>query len=285
LSDVGAGLILQRMTSDSTASVTGAAGGVEWDASDYHHHSSAQTAWGREVHERLALRGDEHVVDLGSGDGRLTSELGSRLPRGSVTGIDVDAHMVDFAQRHYAGGNVSFVRADVSAFALGRSVDLFVSTACLHWVEDDEKLLRCCRRHLERGGRLVFQMGGRGNCAELLATAKAIAREPRWAQWLEPFDVPWYFRAPEDYAAVLPRSGFRIQRAELVPKQMLRDSADDLGAWLRTTWMPVMARVPEARRSELVATLVERHLEHHPPDAQGRTSTAMVRLEVEAEAI
>jgi trans-aconitate 2-methyltransferase len=260
-------------------------GTVRWNADDYHHNSSAQTGWGREVHDRIRLNGDEHVVDLGSGDGRLTSELGKRLPHGSVTGVDADAEMIDFAERHYAGKNVSFVRADVSRFSLEGRVDLFVSTACLHWVAAHDQVLRCCRAHLERGGRLFFQMGGRGNCAELLAAAAATAAEPRWSAYLEPFTVPWFFRSPDDYEAVLPRTGLRTLRAELVAREMVQDSRERFSAWFCTTWMPVISRVPESLQSELVEAIVARHLLARPPDAQGRVHAAMVRLEVEAEAV
>jgi trans-aconitate 2-methyltransferase len=262
-----------------------ASGSVQWDADDYQRHSSVQAGWGREVHERLALRGDEHVVDLGCGDGRLTSELAARLPRGSVTGLDADADMIEFAERHYGGKNVSFVKADACRFSLGRRVDLFVSTACLHWVEAHDEVLRCCRAHLEHGGRLFFQMGGRGNCAELLSAAETTAREARWAPFLLPFTNPWYFRGPEDYEALLPRSCFRPLRAEIVHKEMVHESRDGLRAWLRTTWMPVLSRVPEALRSELVDAIVDRYLAVHPPDARRRTHAAMVRFELEAEAI
>jgi trans-aconitate 2-methyltransferase len=273
------------MTTARSTATPPASGVVHWDADDYHRHSSAQTDWGREVHGRLSLRGDEHVVDLGCGDGRLTSELATRLPRGSVTGIDSNADMIDFAERHHRANNVSFAKADVCRFSLGRRVDLFVSTACLHWVEAHDPVLRCCRAHLDRGGRLFFQMGGRGNCAELLRAAETTAREAGWSRYLEPFTVPWHFRGPEDYETLLPRFGFRPLRSELVAKTMVHDGPDGLRAWLRTTWMPVVSRVPEALQDELVDAIVARHLVARPPDAQGRTRAAMMRLELEAEAV
>jgi trans-aconitate methyltransferase len=257
---------------------------VRWDPNAYHQHASAQTGWGREVHDRLVLRGDEHVVDLGCGDGRLSAELAARLPRGAVTGIDADPGMIAFAGRRHGRENVTYVQADVRRFWLGRRADLIVSTATLHWVEDHQVVARCCRAHLDRGGRILFQMGGRGNCAEIVAAARAVASEASWAPFLHPLSTPWHFLAPEDYRDLLPRCGFRLLRAELVEKDMIHDGPDALGAWMRTTWMPVLSRVPEFRRAELVDAVVARHLALRPLDAQGRTHTAMVRLEVEAEA-
>jgi trans-aconitate methyltransferase len=257
---------------------------VRWDAADYHRSASAQTGWGRDVHARLDLRGDEVVLDLGCGDGRLTAELAARLPRGAAIGVDADPDMIAFARRTHARENVSYVRADVRAFDLARRADVIVSTACLHWVAEQEEVLRRCRAHLAPGGRIRFQLGGRGNCAEIFQAAEAVAAHPRWARWLSPLPMPWHFRGPEEWLPWLEQTGFRPGRVELVPKDMVHGSRAELGFWLRTTWMPVLERVPAPLRPDLVDAIVARHVAVHPLDAEGRTHTGMVRLEVEAAA-
>ncbi len=259
--------------------------GVRWDADEYHRSASAQTGWGREVHQRLALHLDEQVIDLGCGDGRLTVELAARVPRGRVTGLDADPDMIAFARKHHARDNVDFVLGDARTFSLGRRADVVVSTASLHWVDDHRAVLDCCRGHLGQGGRILFQMGGRGNCAGILAAAEAVAAEPRWAPHLQPFSTPWHFQGPEAYRVLLPRCGFHPVRAELLARDMVHEERGGLAAWMRTTWMPILARVPEGSRAELIDAVVERYLAGHPPDARGRTHVDMVRFEVEAVAI
>lgn len=257
---------------------------VRWNAADYHRSSSAQAGWGREVHSRLALRGDETIIDLGCGDGRLTAELADRVPRGAVVGVDADPDMVAFARAHHARANVAYAEGDARSFAVDRRADLVVSTACLHWVAEQEAVLRRCRAHLAPGGRIVFQMGGRGNCAELIAAAELVACDPRWSRWLSPFTQPWRFQAPEDYLKWLDRTGFRPEAVRLVQKDMVHDDAAALGAWLRSTWMPVLSRVPAPLQPSLTDAIVEQHLVLRPRDPAGRTHAAMVRLEVEAVA-
>jgi trans-aconitate 2-methyltransferase len=261
---------------------------VRWNATDYHQHASAQTAWGREVHARLDLRGDEVVIDLGCGDGRLTADLAGRLPGGRVVGGDADPDMIAFAQRHHARENVRFVLADARRFdvadELDRPADLVVSTATLHWVAEQEAVLRRCRAHLSPGGRLLFQMGGRGNCAEIIGAAQLVACDPRWSRWLQPFTTPWRFHGPEEYLRWLERAGFRPLRVQLAEKDMVHDGPEALAAWIRTTWMPVLGRVPAPLRPALVEAVVEQHLILRPRDAAGRTHAAMVRLDVEAVA-
>ena len=263
----------------------GAPAGVRWDAADYHAHASAQSAWGRELHARLALQPCDVVFDLGCGDGRLTAELADRVPEGRVCGLDSDADMIRFARRAYARHNLLFEEGDVRTFSFTERAGWILSSACLHWVPEHETVLGRCRHHLGAGGRILFQMGGRGNCAEILAAAATLAGEPRWSPHLEPFTTPWSFYGPEEYQAWLPRTGFRLLRAELHPRDMVHEGPEALEGWVRTTWMPVLRRLPEALQADFIAAVVARHLRARPPDAQGRTHVAMVRLEVEAEAV
>ena len=60
----------------------------EWDATVYHQVASPHQAWGAEIVERLTLRGDETVLDLGVGTGRVAAQLLERLPDGHVIGVD-----------------------------------------------------------------------------------------------------------------------------------------------------------------------------------------------------
>ena len=62
--------------------------GYRWDSEDYARHSSAQAEWALELIGKLGLRGHEEVLDIGSGDGKVTVTLAGRVPRGSVLGID-----------------------------------------------------------------------------------------------------------------------------------------------------------------------------------------------------
>jgi trans-aconitate 2-methyltransferase len=50
--------------------------------------SAPQQQWGASVLERLALNGDETVLDAGCGTGRVTEMLLERLPRGRVVAVD-----------------------------------------------------------------------------------------------------------------------------------------------------------------------------------------------------
>src|SRR4051794_41596317 len=69
-----------------------------WDGAAYDRLSTPMEQLGREVLERLELRGDETILDAGCGSGRLTQLLIERVPDGRVIGVDASASMIDAAR-------------------------------------------------------------------------------------------------------------------------------------------------------------------------------------------
>ena len=74
---------------------------LRWNAADYAANSGVQQTWARELIARLKLRGDEHILDVGCGDGKVTAEIARAVPRGGVTGVDASAEMIAFAQKAF----------------------------------------------------------------------------------------------------------------------------------------------------------------------------------------
>jgi trans-aconitate 2-methyltransferase len=70
----------------------------EWNAASYHEVSTPQVNWGTATLARLPLDGNELVLDVGCGTGRLTEKLLDRLPHGRVVGIDLSANMLSVAR-------------------------------------------------------------------------------------------------------------------------------------------------------------------------------------------
>ncbi len=256
----------------------------KWDAKDYAKNSTAQFDWANELIDKLTLCGEEHVLDVGCGDGKVSAALSRRLSAGSVLGIDSSEQMValagdNFPQNEY--GNLSFAQADARALVFDGEFDVVFSNAALHWIRGHEPVLAGVARGLTTGGRFLLQMGGQGNVVDLIAVLdEMIARAP-WGEYFADFTFPYGFYGPEEYTGWLAQGGLVPDRLELIPKDMVHKNAAALVGWVRTTWLPYTQRVPEARRESFVEELIESYLAAHPPDSEGRTHVRMVRLEVE----
>jgi len=256
----------------------------DWNPEAYVGSSAAQESWGEELHGKLNLRGDETIVDIGSGDGRLTARLARRLPRGRVVGLDASQAMVDHARSTW--GNVpglEFRQADASSFLLDFPVDVLVSNAVLHWIPDLEPVFACARRALKPGGRILFQMGGVGNIARLVDAAKNVLDRNQWWEFL-PAGMPpvWTMHTVDEAWQGLESAGLEGNRVELLEREMVHANPDAMLDWMRSTWFSVVEPAPENLREQLLTEIRDAYLADWPPDIRGRTHVGMVRLEVEA---
>ncbi len=280
---------------------------AKWNAADYAANSAVQQTWARELIAKLKLRGDENILDVGCGDGKVTAELARAVPRGAVTGIDASAEMIAFAQKAFppsAISNLKFQICDarkISSQKFGKKSDVVFSNAALHWVDDHEKILRGAAAVLKSGGRLVISCGGKGNAQDVFVALRPEMRLKRWREFFRQMPTPYFFYTPSDYEKWLPKSGFKIQKLKLTPKDATYNGAEGFATWLRTTWIPYVQRVPEKvgqasslsmsgqmpdpqknLREEFIAAVTERYLAKHPPDADGKIHVKMVRLEIDA---
>ena len=257
----------------------------KWDAADYAGNSSAQAKWGEELIAKLNLRGDETVLDIGCGDGKLTAALAQQLPNGFVQGVDSSLEMIRFARKNFPSSaipNLSFKVCDARRLTFVNKFDIVVSFSCLHWIKDHLPVLKGIQRGLKANGRTLLQFGGKGNAADILAVAGEVIAGDQWKKYFRRFVFPWGFYAPRPYSVWVRQAGLTPRRVELVAKDMVQKSKDDLIGWARATWRPYVCRVPAGLQNKFLTEVVERYLERYSLDEGGCAHVRMQRLEVEA---
>jgi trans-aconitate methyltransferase len=257
----------------------------KWNAADYAANSVVQHSWARELIAKLHLRGDENILDVGCGDGKVTAEIAHALPNGYVVGLDASPPMIAFAKKTFPAKkipNLKFQVMDARKIKFALQFDLVFSNAALHWVDDHEKILRGAAAVLKTGGRLVVSCGGKGNAQDVFVALRPEIRLKRWRNFFRRMPTPYFFYAPGDYEKWLPKFGFKIQSLKLAPKDAAYRGAEGFSTWLRTTWIPYVQRVPENLREEFIAAVTQRYVTKHPPDADEEVHVKMVRLEIDA---
>ncbi len=257
-----------------------------WDSNDYARHSSVQYEWARELIAKLDLRGTESVLDIGCGDGKVTAAIAEHVPDGREVGIDKSEDMIHTVEKSFPPSkyqNLTFCRMDASQLEFDNEFDVAFSNASLHWVKDHLPVLTGVKRGLRRAGRVLFQMGGKGNAREVLEVLEKLADRDSWKPYLQGFPFPYGFYGSDEYRPWLKEAGLREKRLELIPKDMKQKGKEGLAGWIRTTWLPYTERVPTALRDTFIAEIVDSYLEIHPLDSQGFAHVKMARLEVEAD--
>jgi trans-aconitate methyltransferase len=258
---------------------------VKWNAADYAANSIVQQTWARELIAKLKLRGDEHILDIGCGDGKVTAEIARAVPRGSVTGVDASSQMLKFAKKTFPPPqipNLKFQIMDARKIKSARQFDVLFSNSALHWVDDHEQFLCGAASVLKPGGWLIVSCGGKGNAHDVFLALRPEMRLKRWREFFRKMPMPYFFYAPTDYEKWLPQFGFKKRAVKLAPKDVTYNGAKGFATWLNTTWIPYVQRVPEKLRGEFIAAVTQRYIAKHPPDAEGKVHVRMVRLEIDA---
>ena len=241
----------------------------DWNADVYDQLSTPQQSWGEAVLARLALDGDETVIDLGCGTGRLTERVLERLPRGRVVAVDRSPAMLEVARanlRPRFPGRVTFVRADAAAPPFQAAADVVFSTATFHWVLDHDALFRGVFAALRPGGRLVAQSGGGPNLARLLARAKALVEGPAYSRHFGGWSEPWRFEGADEAARRLAAAGFAGVETSTHPAPVTFATAGEYEDFLACVCVRHhIAQLPIAAQGPFVKALSAQAAADDPP--------------------
>jgi trans-aconitate methyltransferase len=203
-----------------------------WDGERYRENSDPQERFALKGLERLALKGNELVLDVGCGDGRITAEIARHVPAGRVLGIDASPNMIAACvEAHRAHANLSFRVANAAAFRAEEAFDAAVSFSALHWVADLRAALGCIHDALKPGGGLVIGMGG----AHQKEIAEVFVRE-RWRGRMAGRGRSFHGRTREELAGALSACGFVEVHVDVIegarPYKDERALLDWIMAWL-----------------------------------------------------
>jgi SAM-dependent methyltransferase len=112
------------------------------------------------------------ALDLGCGDGRLSSELGA----GELTAADVSAVALERARKRLPGATVVELEPDAPLPFADSSFDLVLCTETLEHVRDVQLLLSEARRVLRPGGTLALTTPAHGRLTGLDVVVRGFER-------------------------------------------------------------------------------------------------------------
>lgn len=229
----------------------------EFDGDRYRKASKHQKQWGEQVIGELDLKGNESVLDVGCGDGVLTTGLARRVPAGRVVGIDSSWGMVKTA-RKLAGGNLTFQLMDVNYLNVENVFDVVFSNAALQWVKDHKRLLGALYRSLDVGGVVRLNFAADGNCANFFAVVRRAMADDAFARYFADFDWPWYMPRVEEYDALIRSFAFREVRVWEDNADRHFDDADEMTRWLdQPALVPFLARIDGPDKQHFRDAVVE----------------------------
>lgn len=175
-----------------------------WDA-QAKEHGASDLATNPDQHYRkleiesilrvMANMANDHVLDVGCGNGHTTFEICSKFPHASVIGVDFSKEMIRQARLTVAANdgkfNVDFEEADVLALSRTKGImpgefDVVISTRCLinlaNWEEQKIGILEM-RKMLAPGGRLILVENFQEGLDNLNSIRKALSLPEIKTRW------------------------------------------------------------------------------------------------------
>ena len=225
-----------------------------WDAPEYQENHSYIWQYGADLLGLLDPQPGESILDLGCGTGHLTAEIAKAGTM--VVGVDSSGDMVRIASKNFP--DITFIEADARTLSLKEPVDAVFSNAVLHWIKEAGKVLDSIVGCLKPSGRIVAEMGGRGNIESVVTALRrgltATLGHPR-------HDVdPWYFPTIGEYSRLLEDRGFEVCFASHFSRPTPQQEGEGgLRDWIRMFCSDFLSGL-ETDVEERVLTLVEEEL-------------------------
>lgn len=235
---------------------------TEWNAPGYARIAGLQEAMATEVLSLLDLKGNERVLDLGCGNGKVTAEIAARVHEGTVVGVDSSADMIAFASSHFGSAvrpNLQFETADIRRLRFREEFDLVVSFNALHWIpEQDEALCSICSAMKPDGvAQLRLVPGGKRKSLENVIEETRLLS--RWANYFRNFHDPYLHLTPEQYGALAERNSLHVRRIHTADKAWDFKSHSAFVAFGSVTFIEWTKFIPEEERLAFVTDVLERY--------------------------
>lgn len=218
----------------------------DWNADRYVKNAAFVSTYGSAVAELLGDISGQRVLDLGSGDGRLTLEL---VEKGaSVVGIDASSSMIDSCREKGLDAEV----LDALEMSYVEEFDSVFTNATLHWIPNHPLLASVVFRSLKSGGQFVGEFGGHGNVAAINTAIRGV---------LARHGLDWHGKKPVTYPSVqmfksvLEGAGFEVPYMELIPRPTPLPTG--IRGWLETFGSSFFEDVSDSIRVELVREVEE----------------------------
>lgn len=214
-----------------------------WDPEEYARDARFVSDLGAPVVDLLKPQPDEHILDLGCGDGALTE----RFVAAGCTVLAVDSSPEQIWAARERGLDAQIV--DATELSFHEIFDAVFSNAVLHWVNSDDlaRVFDGVWHALKPGGRFVAELGGHG-CVQSIRDAFRQALSRRGID-IASHD-PWYFPTADDYSKRLESRGFDVESITTFPRPTPLRS--DIIRWLQIFAKPFLSAVPRVEQADLL---------------------------------
>lgn len=259
-------------------------------ARTYFHNSEMQRQWAWNLVGKVALNGNESILDFGCGDGKITSELSHLVMKGgSILGVDISDEMIrlsslKFPNRYYP--NLRYQTSDSMSFTSEGHrglYDLITSFCVFHLIEDPVIVLQNLKMQLKPNGKLLLVVPENNYPQFFQAAEETFIKHSLPIPWKQTERKKSSMGTVVGAVKILDEAGFVPQLVERVDTPTVFYDADELYNWLVGT-MAANWNIPSQVRHEFFQDVLQRLFELDPDciDENGVIELKLFRINVVA---
>lgn len=224
-----------------------------WNA-DYHKQSNFQFNVGKQALKYLNLKGTERILDIGCGTGKTTNYCANLIPEGSIVGLDLSSDMINFAKEEYkATSNLKFIEGSATNIPFENEFDVVFSMYCLHWIEDQQKVIDQIAKSLKSGGQALLYIPCRGALLDNFekCTASIVEKKPNWKKHTSYY----YFIQPSSvWLRWIKDQGFQVKKHQVIEQKKIFDTLQDCKKYMQA--LSVAPNLPKKERLHFLEMLL-----------------------------
>lgn len=232
-----------------------------WDGEIYHGNANVQYDWVKTILSQLRLKGDEYILDIGTGTGKIAAELSNKVPKGQVIAMDSSVSMLKKAQNSYPKQvypNLLFVKQDALEATFERPFDVVISFWVLHWIKKKEDVFRNVYRNLKQGGKALFYFGPNEGENRLDQAIAKVASQAYWPKAVRNLKSGFFLETAKTTHTLLVKLGFKVLHFKVVVQEEYFSSKEKFTQWLRS-WLPHLVYLTKAKQIQFMEAVIKEY--------------------------
>lgn len=249
---------------------------THWNGAAYSEDAQLQLGWAeRFFFNQYRFVGNEQVLDIGSGDGKISAKIANSAPQGHVIGIEISSSMLKQAQKNHVNiPNLKFIKADAQKPNFytkhPNQYDLVVSFSTLHWLKNQPIVLKGIYQVLKPQGQFYLKLCSKGG-DPIQDIADELTLDANYVLYFKNFVDPMTRFNIEEYQELLAQANLQVQSINDHQEQDKIHSEKNLNKQLKS-WLPHYHYLKERNTNAAEAfmdQIVELYLTKYPPDKNG----------------
>ncbi|TFG26491.1 MAG: methyltransferase domain-containing protein [Promethearchaeota archaeon] len=239
----------------------------KWDAKLYQQHSPVQYELGLRAIEKLNPQNNENILEIGCGNGILTTKLAKLIPHGKITAIEPSKEMTEQAKENLAQNNVPnvmVINLDATKIKYENEFDAVFSNSAIHWIKNQELIYGLIYTVLKNNGRIMIQTG----LKQITKYAQALINVGiEFKEYLKDFKSPWRFLTKKETQNILEIKNFKEIEVEQYPYIAKFQNEDDLINYFKAAgFVPFANVLPKSIHNEFIQKYKENLFEINQPN-------------------